>query len=280
VSTGKAGEETEAGGDADTPRWFVSSLERGLKVIRCFGADAPLLRVAQVAQRTGMSRAAARRFLMTLEALGYVGCDSEQRYYLKASALSLGYSYLSSLRLGELAQPVLQSVMERSGQSCSLVVLDDLDIVYLARAIAYRPLHMFISPGDRLPAYAASMGRVLLAGLPPEALEAYFARATFKAFTVHTLTDPQRLRAVLDEVRRQGFAMVEHEIALGIVSVAVPVAGRDGTPIAAINVNSQAGSATAEEMMRDHLPLLRSAAAEIGTAVSAVDGTQGRWRSW
>ncbi|MEZ5787058.1 MAG: IclR family transcriptional regulator C-terminal domain-containing protein [Xanthobacteraceae bacterium] len=256
------------GGDEARPRWFVASLERGLRVISAFGADSPAMTVSEVAERTGMSRAAARRFLLTLEVLDYVAADEQQRYALRAKTLTLGYAFLSSLSLEQLVLPVLRALTKRTTETTNFAMLDAGDVVYVARSIAYRPLHMAIHTGDRLPAYATSLGRVMLAGQTPEALDAYLARTELRPLTLHTCTDPEMLREIIAQVGREGFALVADEIAVGIVSIAVPVRDAEGRVVAAINISSQSGRWSGDEMVERFLEPILEAARALTPAMS------------
>ena len=256
--------------DKSQPRWFVSSLERGLSVLLAFGAEAPELTVGEVARRTGMSRAAARRFLMTLERLGYVAVDSRQRYALRPKVLDLGFAFLASMGVEDVALPVLRALTQETTETANLAMLDGGDIVYVARSVAYRPLHMTVHTGDRLPAYATSLGRVMLAGLPPDALDAALRQTELKPLTPHTVTDPERLRALIVAAGEDGYALVADEIAVGIISISVPVRDRTGAVAAAVNISSQSGRWTAAEMVERFLPPLRAAAAELAPAVRAL----------
>ncbi len=256
--------------DAGQPRWFVASLERGLSVLLAFGSDTPELTVGEVARRTAMSRAAARRFLMTLERLGYVAVDPKQRYSLRPKVLDLGFAFLSSLNVEALALPVLKALTRETTETTNLAMLDGGDIVYLARSVAYRPLHMSVHTGDRLPAYATSLGRVMLAGLPAGALDAWLARTPLRALTPHTVTDPERLRALIADAGRDGYALVADEIAVGIISIAVPVLDAAGKVAAAVNISSQSGRWTGPEMIERFLEPLRAAARDLAPALRAM----------
>jgi IclR family pca regulon transcriptional regulator len=255
-------------GDEAQPRWFVASLERGLRVISAFGADSPEMTVSEVADRTRISRAAARRFLLTLEALGYVAGDEQQRYALRPKTLTLGYAFLSSLSLEQLVMPVLRTLMRRTTETTNFAMLDAGDVVYVARSVAYRPLHMSIHTGDRLPAYATSLGRVMLAGLTPKALDAYLARTELRPLTPHTCTDPEMLRRIIGQVGREGYALVADEIAVGIISIAVPVRNAAGRVVAAINISSQSGCWSGDEMVERFLGPILEAARELTPAMS------------
>src|SRR5260221_6410580 len=190
---------------------FVQSLDRGLAVIRAFGPGRERLSLSEVARETGLTRAAARRFLLTLVKLGYVRSDGRE-FSLLPRVLELGYAYLSGLALPEVAEPHLEELSAKLHESSSISVLDGHHIVYAARAATKRIITVAISVGTRFPAFAASMGRVLLAALSPEELDKYLADATFQAFTERTVTDPDQLIEIVREVRRQGYSVVDQEL--------------------------------------------------------------------
>ena len=193
---------------------FVQSLDRGLAVIRCFSSERPSLTLSEVAERTGLTRAAARRFLLTLQELGYVGSTGRQ-FSLRPRVLALGYAYLSSFSVAQIAQPHLEDLAEELHESCSVSVLDGDDIVYVARASANRIMTIALTVGTRLPPYPTSMGRVLLAWLPEAELDAHLSRITLHKLTEHTVTDPAQLRQILAQVRAQGWAAVDQELEAG-----------------------------------------------------------------
>jgi IclR family pca regulon transcriptional regulator len=253
---------------------FVQSLERGLSVIRAFDADHPELTLSDVARITGLTRAAARRFLLTLTDLGYVRTDG-RRFALSARVLELGYAYLSSLTLPEVAEPHLERLVAEIRESSSVSVLDGDDIVYVARVPTSRIMRVAINVGTRFPAYATSMGRVQLAGLAPEALDAYLARADLRRLTPHTLSEPDALRAELDRIRAQGWAIVDQELEEGLRSVAAPIRDRGGTVVAAVNVSAHASRASRDTIRRTLLPPLLAAAERI-EADLRVAGAPGR----
>src|SRR5215467_4750439 len=181
---------------------FVQSLDRGLAVIRAFGPDRERLSLSEVARATGLTRAATRRFLLTLVQLGYMRNDGRE-FSLRPRVLELGYAYLSGLALPEIAAPHLEELVAKVRESSSVSVLDGDHIVYVARVPTKRIMTVAISVGTRFPAYATSMGRVLLAALPPDALEQYLAEAVLEPLTANTVTDAGRLREILAEVARQ-----------------------------------------------------------------------------
>jgi IclR family pca regulon transcriptional regulator len=223
---------------------YVQSLARGLAVIRAFDTDHPLMTLTEVAARTDLTRATARRFLHTLVELGYVRTDGKT-FALTAKVLQLGYAYLSGLSLPQLAQPHLEELSLKLGESTSAAVLDGTDIAYIARVTTRRIMNVGITVGTRFPAYATSMGRVLLAALPPADLKAYLATAEIKPLTPRGLGTVPELLAVLDKVRAQGWCLLDQELELGLMSVAAPV--HDGPKVvAAVNVSLQAQSVSAQ----------------------------------
>jgi IclR family pca regulon transcriptional regulator len=240
---------------------FVQSLERGLAVIRAFDGDHRQLTLSDVARRTGLPRAAARRFLHTLVELGYVRTDG-RLFSLRPRVLDLGYAYLSSTSLPEVAQPHLEDLVAQVHESCSVSVLDGGDIVYVARVATKRLMTVAINVGTRFPAYATSMGRVLLAGRPPAERAAYLRTTRLEPLTGHTVTDPDRLADVLAEVADQGYALLDQELEEGLRSIAVPVRDATGDVVAAMNVSASARR-TPETICTELLPPLRQAALEI-----------------
>jgi IclR family pca regulon transcriptional regulator len=246
---------------------FVQSLERGLAVIRAFDADHPQLTLSEVARLTGLTRAAARRFLHTLVDLGYVRSDGRQ-FALRPRILELGYAYLSSLSLPELAMPSMERLVERVRESCSLAVLDGDDVVYVARVPTKRIMSVVISVGTRFPAYATSMGRVLLSHQAPEQRDEYLSRVKLEPLTPKTITDPEQLRAVLDKARVEGFCLVDEELEEGLRSMAVPVTNRDGEVVAALNVSAHTSRGSAAAIRRDLLPALRETAEAISADIA------------
>ncbi|MCP1387531.1 helix-turn-helix domain-containing protein [Corynebacterium sp. TA-R-1] len=241
---------------------LIQSLSRGLAVIRAFDADRPRQTLAQVAEVTGLPRATTRRFLHTLVAEGYALTDGSE-FWLTPHVLGLGYSYLSSLGLPAIAQPHLQSASRLLDESCSAAVLDDGDVVYVARAAANRIMRENITIGTRFPAYAAALGRVLLAGLPQEQLEQYLTTSDFPPLTPKTVTDPEKLREILADVAEQGWCIVDQELEAGLRSVACPVLDERGNVVAAVNVSTQVAAYTYEEIVEKLLPSLQATARAI-----------------
>ena len=253
---------------------YVQSLERGLAVIRAFGAESHELRLSDVARATGLTRAAARRFLLTLVKLGYVRQDGSI-FSLRPRVLDLGYAYLSVLSLPEVAQPHMEALVGEVNESSSIAVLDDLDIVYVARVPTQRIMTITIAVGTRLPAYATSMGRVLLAGLPSEALEECLERVEIEPLTPTTVPDPDALRDRIERVRNAGWAAVDQELEEGVRSAAVPIRDATGRIAAAMNVSVHATRMTMQALRREVVPRLLRTAEAIEVDLSAVGAAKG-----
>jgi len=252
------GRELAGGRDGE----FVQSLERGLAVIRAFDAEHPQLTLSDVGRLTGLTRAAARRFLHTLVELGYVRTDG--RYFaLRPKILELGHAYLSSASLPELALPHLEQLVGRVHESSSVCVLDGADVVYVARVLTKRIMTVAIAVGTRFPAYATSMGRVLLAGQSDEWLAGYLASVTLAPITTHTVTDPDALRAELLRIRRHGYALVDQELEVGLRAVAVPIRDTGKQVIAAVNVSTPASRRSLAQLRAELLPPLLETAGRI-----------------
>jgi IclR family pca regulon transcriptional regulator len=247
---------------------FVQSLERGLAVIRAFDAEHAELTLSDVARITGMARASVRRFLHTLVELGYVRSDG-RRFSLRPKILELGYAYLSSLSLPEVAMPHLEQLVEKVHESSSVSVLDGDEVVYVARVPTKRIMRIAISVGTRFPAYATSMGRVLLAGQSDDWLDAYLASADLRAITEHTISDAARLRAELAHIREQGWALVDQELEEGLRSIAAPIRDPEGRVIAALNLSAHTSRTGRDDMCEEFLPPLLATAKLIGEDLSS-----------
>jgi IclR family pca regulon transcriptional regulator len=247
---------------SERPPEFVQSFERGLAVIRAFSRETPALTLSDMARRTGMTRAAARRFLITLEHLGYVASDGRM-FTLRPSALQLGYAYLSSFSLAEIAQDHVGCLAERLHESCSASVMDGDEIVYVARAATNRIMTINLAIGTRLPAYCTSMGRVLLTALSDDALDAYLDRVPLRALTHRTLIDRTCLRAQVQHVRDQGWCLVDQELEEGVRSVAYPLHNSAGQVIAAVNVSSHVARVSLERLHSEFIPALVECARSI-----------------
>lgn len=246
---------------------YVQSLARGLSVIRAFDDDHPEMTLSDIARRTGLTRATSRRFLLTLSELGYVKTDGRM-FSLTARVLELGFSYLSALSMPEIAQPHLEHLSNTIHESTSASVLDGTDIVYVARVPTRRIMTVRINIGTRFPAYATSMGRVLLAPLPSGELDEHLGAIDFATLTSHTIKTRDALVAELARVRDQGWAMVDQELEDGLRSIAAPIA-LGSTVVAAINVSTTATSHSVESIHENLLPHLTSAAEQISRDLTA-----------
>ncbi len=252
---------------------FVQSLERGLAVIRAFDAEHRELRLSDVAASTGLTRAAARRFLLTLVELGYVRLK-DGRFSLRPRVLDLGYAYLSSLSFAEIAQPHMEALVHELNESSSVSVLDDTDIVYVVRVPTRRIMTITLAVGTRLPAYVTSMGRVLLAALPPEELEERLAQIDVDNYTSHTIKTKKALREELERVARDGFAMVDQELEEGLRSVAVPIRDPAGN-VAALNVSVHASRGDMRTLRKRFVPEVLKTAAAIENDIRGAGGSVG-----
>jgi IclR family pca regulon transcriptional regulator len=241
---------------------FVQSLQRGPTVIRSFAADEPSLTLSEVANATGLARAAARRFLLTLVDLGYVRLEGRM-FQLSPRVLELGRAYLSSLQLPALAMPHLGALVDGVHESATIAVLDDADIVYVAHVPANRIMSISIDVGTRDPAYATSLGRVLLASLPPDELAGYLETAELEPIGPRTLADRVALGKELAKVARQGYALVDQELEEGLRAVAVAIHDADGRVVAALNLAVHASRWTIDAIRRELLPKLVETAGSI-----------------
>jgi IclR family pca regulon transcriptional regulator len=244
----------------------VQSLERGLSVIRCFDADHARLTLTDVANRTGLTRATARRLLLTLEALGYVSTNG-RHFSLTPRVLDIGYAYLSSLNIQQIAQPFLEALSEQVNESVSVTVLDGADIIYVARVPTKRIMTISLGLGSRLPAYCTSMGRVLLAELTPEQLRAIVPER-LEPRTEHTIRTRDALEAELATVRQQGWALVDEELEVGLRSLAAPLCDAGGRAVAAMNVSTHAGRTVTDEIHASILPAVLRTARDVSEALA------------
>jgi IclR family pca regulon transcriptional regulator len=241
---------------------FVQSLERGLAVIRAFDADNPEQTLSDVARTTGLTRAAARRFLHTIVELGYMRSDG-RLFALRPRVLELGYSYLSSLALPDIALPHMEKLVDTVHECASVSLLDGDEVVYVARVSTKRITAVQISVGMRFPAYATAMGRVLLADQNDDWIEGYLASAKLLPLTRNTTLDAAVLREELRTIRAQGWALVDQELEEGLRSIAVPIRGQKGQVVAAMNLSAHASRGNAMTIREDLLPSLRMTAALI-----------------
>ncbi len=243
---------------------FMTSLARGLAVIRAFSQHRKKVSIAEISHVTGIPRAAVRRCLHTLARLGYVSIDARD-FSLSPKILTLGHAYLSSTPLSTSAQPLLDRVAAAVHESCSVTILEEDEILYVARSAATtRIMSVDLSIGSRLPAYCTSMGRVLLAGLSHAELTAYFGRVKLVPYTQHTLATRDKVRKALEIVRQNGFSIVDQELEVGLRAIAVPVKDGRGKTVAAVNIGAQASRASSRHMEQQFLPHLQAAARELG----------------
>jgi len=241
---------------------YVQSFARGLEVIRSFSASAPRQTLTEVAGRTGLTRAGARRILLTLQTLGYVESDG-RLFALTPRILDLGFAYLSSMPIWNVAEPVMEQLVEEVKESCSAGVLEGTDIMYVLRVSTRKIMRNSLGVGSRLPAYCTSLGRMLLAGLPDDEVLRLLQASALEARTKHTLTDIDALLAKVQQARRQGWCMINQELEEGLVSMAAPIVNRSGRTVAALNISGQVNRTTPRQMQETMLPALREAAREV-----------------
>jgi len=242
---------------------FMTSLARGLAVIQAFSQAKRQLTISQISAKTGFSRAAVRRCIYTLSQLGFAGSEDNRHFHLRPRILTLGHSYISSMPLAVAAQPVLEHVSHILRESCSIATLDGPEIVYIARANVTRIMAIALGVGSRLPAFCTSMGRVLLADLPPEKLEELLAGIEFTRYTERTVTNAEKLRQILRMVQRNGYAVIDQELEYGLRSMAVPIRNPSGKVVAALNVGAHAQRVSLQDLLMRFLPHLKAAAHEL-----------------
>lgn len=241
---------------------YVQSFARGLEVIRSFHADAPAQTLSQVAAATGLTRAGARRILLTLQTLGYVQCDG-RLFSLTPRILDLGFAYLSSMPIWSLADPIMEALVDEVKESSSAAVLDGADIVYVLRVPVHKIMRISLGVGSRLPAYCTSMGRVLLADLSDDEVRARLQASDRQALTQHTVTDLDDVLARVRQTRAQGWSLVDQELEEGLISLAVPLTNRVGRAVAALNISGQANRSNAAAVLAQWLPALQQAASHV-----------------
>ena len=237
----------------------IAALAKGLRVIESFTAERPRQSITDVARATGLDRATARRCLLTLHHEGYAEYDGKF-FVLGPRALRLGMGALTAMPLAGVVQPWLDQLTEQIGQSCSVAILDETEIVYVARAAQARVMRIGLMPGSRLPAHLTSLGRVLLAALPEDQARARLEAADLSPRTPHSLTDPAELMARLAQVRDAGFALIDQEVELGLRSIAVPVHDGHGRVVAALNTGMAATQDSMHALVDSYLPALQKTA--------------------
>ena len=246
---------------------YVRSFARGLDVIRSFNQQAPTQTLSEVAQRTGLTRAGARRILLTLQSLGYVDSDGRQ-FRLTPRILDLGFVYLSSMPFWSLAEPEMESLADETGESCSAAVLEGTDVVYVLRVHTHKIMRTSLGVGSRLPAYCTALGRVLLAGLDEDQLRQRLKDSGVQRNTEHTVTDTDELVACIGQVRQQGWSLVNQELEEGLISVAAPILNRGGRVVAAINISGQVNRTDVQAMQERYLPALLQRARSISARMA------------
>ena len=244
---------------------FMTTLARGLSVIRAFSESKGGTTTARLCNQTGLSRACVRRCLYTLEKLGLASAEGNGRFYLRAGVLALGYSYIASTPLSAAAQPLLTNLSNLLQESCSIAVLDPPEVVYVARTSVKRIVSTNLHVGSRLPAFCTSTGRVLLGFSQPEVLENYLTKAQLHAYTSRTVSSPSKLRHILRGVQQTGYCVLDQELELGLRAMAVPIWGREGEVVAALNVSAHAQRVSIQEMRSRFLPALLASAKELST---------------
>ena len=247
----------------------MGGLAKGLTVIRAFTREHAALSLSEIARSARMPAATARRCLLTLEDLGYV-TRSGRDFLLRPKVLELGAAYLESMNIEQITKNHLEELARSTSDSAALCVLDGVEIVYVARASVRTLLRLEAHIGSRFPAHATSTGRVLLAGVSAERLQRYFDNATLEALTERTVTDPVRLRALIEEARRNGYSAVEDELAYGVIALAVPVFDHRGRVVAALNSSSHSRRTTRTRLVRDRLAMLQQVSRQISADLATV----------
>jgi IclR family pca regulon transcriptional regulator len=243
-------------------RDIVGSLAKGLAVMEILAAHRPGLTLSEVAEKAGLTRAGARRLLLTLASSGYATQDG-RRFILSPRLISLARNWVSGASLWSFAEPIMREISDRLGESCSAAVLSGHDVVYVARVAGARLVSVGLHVGTRLPAHCTSMGRVLLCELPDAKLAEFLNSATIEKKTDKTLTDPAALKSAIRKAAQDGFSIVDEELEIGLRSLAVPIRDLSGRIVAAINVSTQSARTSVDEMEQDFLPLLSQAAGRI-----------------
>jgi IclR family transcriptional regulator, pca regulon regulatory protein len=253
---------------AENAAWFSQSLARGLIVARAFDRESPRMRCSDMAAKTGLTRASARRYLLTLKELGYLGADGDW-FYPMPRILELGYSFISSARLEDFVEPILKRLADETGAAAHFAVLDNNETLCLGSVFSPKMFGFYISIGARHPAYAGSLGKVLLSGLSEKKLDEYLRTVRPLAHTAETLTAPAALRREIAAARKDGYAVNRGELNPGIVGIAVPVRNKDGAVAAAVNANWISVQPVKSAEIKRCLGPLREAARQIEMRLSS-----------
>ncbi|MGV1916791.1 IclR family transcriptional regulator domain-containing protein [Rhizobium sp. 22-785-1] len=243
-------------------RDMMGGLAKGLSIIEAFSAERPRLSISEAADIAELDRATARRCLLTLAELGYAAYDGKF-FTVTPKVLRLGTACLATMPLPRIVQPFLDQMSENIGQSTSVSILDDIEIVYVARAAQRRVMSIALMPGSRLPAYCTSMGRVLLSSLTVEDRRVLLERSAITARTPMTLTDIDALLAEIEETAARGYAMIDQEVEVGLRSLAVPLRNVRGKTVAALNVGVAASAGSMQELVERYLPTLTAVQMEL-----------------
>ncbi|MBE0412962.1 IclR family transcriptional regulator C-terminal domain-containing protein [Yoonia sp.] len=252
---------------AEKPAEFVEALAKGLAILECFDAANPEMTLSEIARKVALSPAAARRSLITLKTLGYIG-QNEKRFHLRPKIMTLGSTFYFAARIDEVLQPFLRDLVAKFGDASSVGTLDGKDVIYIAHSSVQRARRAAAVVGARYPAYATSLGRVLLAGLPVDDLDAYFDGLVIEPLTAKTITDPVALRAEIDAVRDAHYSTTVDQLDYGITALAVPIRAVDGRTIAALNTSGYTGMIDADYLIRERLPEMRIAASSIAQTLT------------
>lgn len=247
----------------------IDSVEKAFRLVQVFSHDHPSLSVTEAAELSGLTRPTARRILLTCVNLGFAETDG-RHFRLTPKVLRLGFAYLSALPYWETAQPHMRRLASMLNESCSMATLDGNDIVYLTRVPGNRSMVTTLNTGSRLPAYATSMGKILLAYLSPQELDRYLAEVALVRLTPTTITDPDKLRAELALAKERGYATADGEREEGIRSAAAPVFSRGGHVVAAVNVSANAARVTQQRLVTDYVPALISTAQQISSEIGVT----------
>lgn len=253
--------------DRERPAEFVEALAKGISVIESFDAAHPDMTLSEIARRVGLSPAAARRSLITLSALGYVGMVGK-RYHLRPKVMTLGSGFYFAARIDELLLPELRQIVETHGDAASVATLDGHDVIYIAHHSTQRARRATAVVGARYPAHATSLGRVLLSGLPDGELDRYLSTVEPKALTSRTVVSKEALQALIAEVRDLGYATTVDQLDYGITALAVPIRNAEGRISAAVNSSGYSGIVSADQMVAGRLQDLRAAASRIAAAAA------------
>lgn len=253
--------------EQERPAEFVEALAKGLSILECFDAAHDAMTLSEIARRTSVSPAAARRSLITLMSLGYVG-QLNKRFYLSPKVMSLGSAFYFSARIDELLLPELRNIVEKFGDASSIATLEGTDVIYIAHYSVQRARRATAVVGARYPAHATSLGQVLLAGLCQKDLDRYFETVNLSPLTNKTITDPDILKQTLDDIRENNLATTVDQLDYGITALAVPIRGSNGGTVAALNSSGYTGMVTPDQLIKDRLPELQACASRIGLSIS------------